>query len=188
MSATDCKKYVGISFIILFIVFLLNSVIGHIPLEINSPLNVVRDWWFFVTYLIQMATVFFIGFFKECRSSFLAKVGSIIYGILMLISIINLLSYKYSGSYILYFSGVSEYINSLVLYAPGLLLLAWGTNLWLPAKITLSLIVALEVVAGLIWAKLAPMYQNMTDYSFDQTDYLQSIVDVIGYVSSFAVL
>lgn len=189
MAATDCKKYVGISFIILLAVFFVNGFVIRILLGINTSLFEVLDWWFVIGYLIQIATVAFIGFYQGCQSSPISKVGSVLYGILMILLIVNKISSKFTTNALLYFAGISEYFNSLVLYAPGLLLLAWGSKLWLPSKITFSLIVLLDVVADMIWAKLVPMYQNINYCSsFEDIDSLQSTADILGYVSSFTVL
>lgn len=188
MAATDLKKYVGFGFIALFTVFLINAFVARIPLEYESPLWNVRMWWFIFGYFFQIAAVSYLGFYRKCQSTIITKIGCILYYILMLIYLINQISYKFTGNSPIYIPGVSEYLYSLVLYAPGLLLLVWGSKFWLPSKITLSLAVAFDVACDMIWARLIPMYQNMSEYTFDETDRLQSIINILSYFSTFLIL
>lgn len=152
MAATDLKKYVGIGFIALFSVFLINAIVAKIPLEYDSSLWGIRAWWFIIGSIIQIVAVSYLGFYRKCQSSIISKIGSILYYILMLICLVDQILYKLTRDSLTYIPGVSEYLYSLVLYTPGLLLLVWGSKLWLPSKITLSLIVASNVAGDMIWA------------------------------------
>ena len=97
----------------------------------------------------------------------------------------NRVAFNISGENFIYFPGISEYINSLLFFAPGLLLLVWGLpKLWLPIKFVTSLSVVISVIEDFIWAKLIPMYQNMSDYSFEQTEPLQNAVDILTTINS----
>lgn len=40
----------------------------------------------------------------------------------------------------------------------------------------------------MIWAQLVPMYQNISDYSFEQTDSLQNIVDILNSTNTIITL
>lgn len=107
----------------------------------------------------------------------------------MIIHIYNRLAYNINDSTLLYFPGISEYINSLLLYSPGLLLLVWGLNkLWLPIKLVTTLSVVVSTIGDMIWAQLVPMYQNISDYSFEQTDSLQNIVDILNSTNTIITL
>lgn len=102
----------------------------------------------------------------------------------MLIFIFNRLSYNIIGESYLYFAGVSEYLNTFLFYTPGLLLLIWGlSKLWLPIKLVTTLMVAISIVEDMIWAKLVPMYQNMSDFTFEQTEPLQNTVDLLSHIN-----
>lgn len=107
----------------------------------------------------------------------------------MLIYIFNRLSYNFTGESYLYFPGVSEYLNTLVFYTPGLLLLFWGLpKLWLPIKIVSTLMIAISIVEDMIWAKLVPMYQNMSDFTFEQAEPLQNTVDLLSHTNIIVII
>lgn len=176
--ATD-KKTIGCGLIVLFSIFLVNVFIGSIPLMPDTALHKIRDWWFLVSKIIQAGAVLFIAFNGQSQSSIFCKVGACLYAILMLMLISNSLVFNDSGKYFMYFPGVSEYINSLLFFAPGLLLLVWGlSKLWLPIKLVTTLSVVISVIRDIIWAKLIQMsmYQN---YSFEQTESLYNFIGIL---------
>lgn len=149
----------------------------------------IRDWWFLLSQIIQAFAVIFVAFNKQSQAAIVSKIGAVLYSVLMIIYISNRLAYNINGSTLLYIPGISEYINSLLLYSPGLLLLVWGLNkLWLPIKLVTTLSVVVSTIGDMIWAQLVPMYQNISDYSFEQTDSLQNIVDILNSTNTIITL
>ncbi len=174
------KKSIGIGLIILFTVCVINMTVGRIPLMADSISNKIRDIWFIVSQALQAITVLCIAFKSQSQASAISKIGAILYTILMLIYISNGLTHSINGNSCFYFPGVSEYINMLVLYAPGLLFLVWGLpRLWLPIKLVTTLNVVVAVSAEMIWVKLVLMYQNISDKNYDEMDHLQDILDIL---------
>lgn len=175
--------------IVLFTVFFINLSVARIPLMSDSIFYKIRDWWFLLSQIIQAFAVIFIAFNKQSQAAIFSKIGAVLYSVLMIIYISNRLAYNINDSTLLYFPGISEYINSLLLYSPGLLLLVWGLNkLWLPIKLVTTLSVVVSTIGDMIWAQLVPMYQNISDYSFEQTDSLQNIVDILNSTNTIITL
>ncbi|MDE6145577.1 MAG: hypothetical protein K2F96_04805 [Muribaculaceae bacterium] len=178
--ATD-KKTIGCGLIVLFSILLVNVSIARIPLMPDTALQKIFDWWFLVSQIIQAGAVLFIAFNRQSQSSTFCKVGACLYAILMLMCISNRLVFIDSGKYFIYFPGVSEYINSLLFFAPGLLLLVWGlSKLWLPIKLVTTLSVVISVIIDIICAKLIQMYQN---YSFEQKESLYNFIDILSFIN-----
>lgn len=175
--------------IVLFTVFFINLSVARIPLMSDSIFYKIRDWWFLLSQIIQAFAVTFVAFNRQSQAAIVSKIGAVLYSVLMIIYISNRLAYNINDSTLLYFPGISEYINSLLLYSPGLLLLVWGLNkLWLPIKLVTTLSVVVSIIGDMIWAKLVPMYQNISDYSFEQTDSLQNIVDILNSTNTIITL
>lgn len=175
--------------IVLFTVFFINLSVARIPLMSDSIFYKIRDWWFLLSQIIQAFAVIFVAFNKQSQAAIVSKIGAVLYSVLMIIYISNRLAYNINGSTLLYIPGISEYINSLLLYSPGLLLLVWGLNkLWLPIKLVTTLTVVVSTIGDMIWAQLVPMYQNISDYSFEQTDSLQNIVDILNSTNTIITL
>lgn len=175
--------------IVLFTVFFINLSVARIPLMSDSIFYKIRDWWFLLSQIIQAFAVIFVAFNKQSQAAIVSKIGAVLYSVLMIIYISNRLAYNINGSTLLYIPGISEYINSLLLYSPGLLLLVWGLNkLWLPIKLVTTLSVVVSTIGDMIWAQLVPMYQNISDYSFEQTDSLQNIVDILNSTNTIITL
>lgn len=189
MEITNYKKTIGLGLIVLFTVFFINLSVARIPLMSDSIFYKIRDWWFLLSQIIQAFAVIFVAFNKQSQAAIVSKIGAVLYSVLMIIYISNRLAYNINGSTLLYIPGISEYINSLLLYSPGLLLLVWGLNkLWLPIKLVTTLSVVVSTIGDMIWAQLVPMYQNMSDYSFEQTDSLQNIVDILNSTNTIITL
>lgn len=189
MEITNYKKTIGLGLIVLFTVFFINLLVARIPLMSDSIFYKIRDWWFLLSQIIQAFAVIFVAFSRQSQASIVSKIGAILYSVLMIIYISNRLAYNINDSTFLYFQGISEYINSLLLYTPGLLLLVWGLNeLWLPIKIVTTLSVVVTTIGDMIWAKLVPMYQNISDYSYEQTDSMQNIVDILNSTNTIITL
>lgn len=189
MEITNYKKTIGLGLIVLFTVFFINLSVARIPLMSDSIFYKIRDWWFLLSQIIQASAVIFIAFNRQSQAAIVSKIGAVLYSVLMIIYISNRLAYNINDSTLLYFPGISEYINSLLLYSPGLLLLVWGLNkLWLPIKLVTTLSVVVSTIGDMIWAKLVPMYQNISDYSFEQTDSLQNIVDILNSTNTIITL
>lgn len=187
MEITNYKKTIGLGLIVLFTVFFINLSVARIPLMSDSIFYKIRDWWFLLSQIIQAFAVIFVAFNKQSQAAIVSKIGAILYSVLMIIYISNRLAYNINGSTLLYIPGISEYINSLLL--PGLLLLVWGLNkLWLPIKLVTTLSVVVSTIGDMIWAQLVPMYQNISDYSFEQTDSLQNIVDILNSTNTIITL
>ena len=175
--------------IVLFTVFFINLSVARIPLMSDSIFYKIRDWWFLLSQIIQAFAVIFVAFNKQSQAAIVSKIGAVLYSVLMIIYISNRLAYNINGSTLSYIPGISEYINSLLLYSPGLLLLVWGLNkLWLPIKLVTTLSVVVSTIGDMIWAQLVPMYQNISDYSFEQTDSLQNIVDILNSTNTIITL
>ena len=175
--------------IVLFTVFFINLSVARIPLMSDSIFYKIRDWWFLLSQIIQAFAVIFVAYNKQSQAAIVSKIGAVLYSVLMIIYISNRLAYNINGSTLLYIPGISEYINSLLLYSPGLLLLVWGLNkLWLPIKLVTTLSVVVSTIGDMIWAQLVPMYQNISDYSFEQTDSLQNIVDILNSTNTIITL
>lgn len=189
MEITNYKKTIGLGLIVLFTVFFINLSVARIPLMSDSIFYKIRDWWFLLSQIIQAFAVIFVAFNKQSQAAIVSKIGAVLYSVLMIIYISNRLAYNINGSTLLYIPGISEYINSLLLYSPGLLLLVWGLNkLWLPIKLVTILSVVVSTIGDMIWAQLVPMYQNISDYSFEQTDSLQNIVDILNSTNTIITL
>lgn len=189
MEITNYKKTIGLGLIVLFTVFFINLSVARIPLMSDSIFYKIRDWWFLLSQIIQASAVIFIAFNRQSQAAIVSKIGAVLYSVLMIIYISNRLAYNINDSTLLYFQGISEYINTLLLYSPGLLLLVWGLNkLWLPIKLVTTLSVVASTIGDMIWAKLVPMYQNISDYSFEQTDSLQNIVDILNSTNTIITL
>lgn len=189
MEITNYKKTIGLGLIVLFTVFFINLSVARIPLMSDSIFYKIRDWWFLLSQIIQAFAVIFVAFNKQSQAAIVSKIGAVLYSVLMIIYISNRLAYNINGSTLLYIPGISEYINSLLLYSPGLLLLVWGLNkLWLPIKLVTTLSVVVSTIGDMIWAQLVPMYQNIPDYSFEQTDSLQNIVDILNSTNTIITL
>lgn len=189
MEITNYKKTIGLGLIVLFTVFFINLSVARIPLMSDSIFYKIRDWWFLLSQIIQAFAVIFVAFNKQSQAAIVSKIGAVLYSVLMIIYISNRLAYNINGSTLLYIPGISEYINSLLLYSPGLLLLVWGLNkLWLPIKLVTTLTVVVSTIGDMIWAQLVPMYQNISDYSFEQTDSLQNIVDILNSTNTIITL
>lgn len=189
MEITNYKKTIGLGLIVLFTVFFINLSVARIPLMSDSIFYKIRDWWFLLSQIIQAFAVIFVAFNKQSQAAIVSKIGAVLYSVLMIIYISNRLAYNINDSTLLYFPGISEYINSLLLYSPGLLLLVWGLNkLWLPIKLVTTLSVVVSTIGDMIWAQLVPMYQNISDYSFEQTDSLQNIVDILNSTNTIITL
>lgn len=189
MEITNYKKTIGLGLIVLFTVFFINLSVARIPLMSDSIFYKIRDWWFLLSQIIQAFAVIFVAFNKQSQAAIVSKIGAVLYSVLMIIHIYNRLAYNINDSTLLYFPGISEYINSLLLYSPGLLLLVWGLNkLWLPIKLVTTLSVVVSTIGDMIWAQLVPMYQNISDYSFEQTDSLQNIVDILNSTNTIITL
>lgn len=188
MKIAKYKQTIGWGLIVLFTVFFVNTSIGRIPLEPDSALQNIRACRFILSQIIQASAVIFIAFNRLSKSSVFCKVGACLYAILMLMYLSNNLVFNISGEFFLYLPGVSEYINSL-LYSLGLLLLVWGLpKLWLPIKLVTTLSVVISIIEDFIWAKLRPMFQNMSDYSFEQTESLQNTIDILSTINSVVTL
>lgn len=189
MEIPNYKKTIGLGLIVLFTVFFINLSVARIPLMSDSIFYKIRDWWFLLSQIIQAFAVIFVAFNKQSQAAIVSKIGAVLYSVLMIIYISNRLAYNINGSTLLYIPGISEYINSLLLYSPGLLLLVWGLNkLWLPIKLVTTLSVVVSTIGDMIWAQLVPMYQNISDYSFEQTDSLQNIVDILNSTNTIITL
>lgn len=189
MEIANYKKTIGLGLIVLFTVFFINLSVARIPLMSDSIFYKIRDWWFLLSQIIQAFAVIFVAFNKQSQAAIVSKIGAVLYSVLMIIYISNRLAYNINGSTLLYIPGISEYINSLLLYSPGLLLLVWGLNkLWLPIKLVTTLSVVVSTIGDMIWAQLVPMYQNISDYSFEQTDSLQNIVDILNSTNTIITL
>lgn len=186
MEIENYKKTIGWGLIALFTVFFINVLVACIPVMHDSAFYKIRDWWFILSQIIQASAVILIAFSRKSQASLISKIGAILYSLLMLMYITNRIVFFINGNAFLYFQGVSEYVNSLLLYSPGLLLLVWGlSKLWLPIKLVTTLSVIVSIIEDMIWARLVPMNQNMSDYSFEQTEPLQNIVDILSHINSF---
>ena len=186
MEIENYKKTIGWGLIALFTVFFINVLVACIPVMHDSAFYKIRDWWFILSQIIQASAVILIAFSRNSQASLISKIGAILYSLLMLMYITNRIVFFINGNAFLYFQGVSEYVNSLLLYSPGLLLLVWGlSKLWLPIKLVTTLSVIVSIIEDMIWARLVPMNQNMSDYSFEQTEPLQNIVDILSQINSF---
>lgn len=186
MEIENYKKTIGWGLIALFTVFFINVLVACIPVMHDSAFYKIRDWWFILSQIIQASAVILIAFSRKSQASLISKIGAILYSLLMLMYITNRIVFFINGNAFLYFQGVSEYVNSLLLYSPGLLLLVWGlSKLWLPIKLVTTLSVIVSIIEDMIWARLVPMNQNMSEYSFEQTEPLQNIVDILSHINSF---
>ena len=189
MEIANYKKSIGLGLIVLFGIFLINSLVAAIPIMSDSAFYKIRDLWFLLSQIMQAATVIFLAFNRKSQATIFSKIGAFLYSALMLIYIFNRLSYIFTGESYLYFLDFSEYLNTLVFYTPGLLLLIWGLpQLWLPIKIVSTLMIAISIVEDMIWAKLVPMYLNMSDFTFEQIGSLQNIVDLLSHINIIVII
>lgn len=183
------KKYIGLGFIALLTIFILNTIVAIIPLEPENSLFIARNWYFMLSNLLKIAIVLYIAFYPKCVSTLISKIGSTLYGLLNLIYITNFIFSKFEAESPLYSSGISEYIYSLCLFAPGFLLLTWGSRVWLPVKILLSIDVLLNVIADMLWIKLISIYQNSSGtLDFDKIDPLQNTISILSCISTFVII
>lgn len=187
METVNYKKPLGLGFIALFAIFLINLSVGYIPIAIDSPFWAIRDWWNVISYILQAAATGYIAFCPQCKSSIFTKIGFGLYTILTLICAINDIAYMHTGAVLWNFDGL-QYVLSLALYAPGLLFIAWGSKLWMPSKIALSAQVAIGVIGDMIWIKLRHMYQNYMDFPIEQIESIQSTADIIHHICLFIMI
>ena len=192
MEIANYKKTIGLGLVILFSLFLVNVIIGRIPITHDSVWFNFREWWFPLSQLCQLVTVIFVAFNSKVQSSIVSKIGAVLYSILMLVYISNRITYHINGSSLLYLEGIFEYITSFLIFAPGLLLLVWGLRkLWLPIKIVTTISVVVSLIEDVIWTKLRPMYINMTEFSyeeFEKIEPLQNAVDTLIHINALIYL
>ena len=192
MAISNYKKTIGLGMLILFTLFLINVIFGYIPITPNSVWFNVREWWFPLSQFLQFTVVLFVAYNPNSQSSIISKIGAVLYSLLMLIYISNRICFYINGSYIVYYEGVFEYINAFLLFAPGVLLFVWGLcKLWLPIKIATSISVAVSLIIDVIWAKLVPMYKDMADFSYEQSEKietLQNAVDILSNINAIIII
>lgn len=174
-------------FITLFAIFLINLSVGYIPIPVDSPFWAICDWWYIISYVLQIAATGYITYCPQCKSSIFTVIGFALYTILTLICATNHIAYMHAGAALWNSEGL-QYVLSLALYAPGLLLIAWGSKLWTPSKIALSIQVAFGVIGDMIWIKLRHMYQNYNDFPFEQIESIQSTADIIHSICLFIMI
>lgn len=177
MNDTLYKKYLGIGFIVLFGILTLSYLVHLTPLT----------WWHVLVALIAMGAVVIIAFIPRSQSSALSKIGACLYITLFLINIANNLSFIFTGDSLLYYPVVSEYVCSLALYAPGFMLLIWGTKLWLPAKITASAEVAFSVIQDMFYARIASAFDS-GEFIHEQIESLYDTAGIIGAITEVLIL
>ena len=192
MNIANYKKTIGLGLVILFTLFLINVIFSRIPINHDSVWYNVRLWWFTLSQFLQSTAVLFVAYNPKSQSSIISKIGAVLYSLLMLIYISNRICFYINGSYIVYYEGVSEYINAFLLFAPGVLLFVWGLyKLWLPIKIATSISVAVSLIIDVIWAKLVPMYKDMADFSYEQSEKietLQNAVDILSNIDAIIII
>ena len=184
MEMEKYKQSIGWGFIALFSVFLINAIVSRIPLEPDTMPFTIRMWWYPLSLILQAAAVILIAFNPNSQASILSKIGAGIYTVLILINLLNRLYSNFTGHNMLYFPGISDFGLSLVLFAPGLLLLIWGLpKYWLPAKIASTLVVVFVLTGDLLWAILANMSQDMSNYLFQ---HMLNVLDILFYAETLA--
>lgn len=177
MEITNYKKTIGRGLLVLFMVYLINVLVGHLPLVADSVFNNIRDWWFALSQVIQVSAVIFVAFNRHSQASIVSKIGAILYSILMLIYLSDRIVFNLSGAPFFYFHGIGAIFCHLIL-SSGLLLFVWGLRkLWLPIKLVTTLDVIVSIIENLILSKLAAIYSNMSDDSIEQIESLQNMID-----------
>ena len=162
MNIANYKKTIGLGLVIFFTLLLIDVIFSRIPINHDSVWYNVRLWWFTLSQFLQSTAVLFVAYNPKSQSSIISKIGAVLYSLLMLIYISNRICFYINANIIFYYEGVSEYINSFLLFAPGILLFVWGLRkLWLPIKIATSISVVVSLIEDVIWTKLQPMYMNL---------------------------
>ncbi len=184
MNIANYKKTIGLGLVILFTLFLMNVIFGRIPINHDPVWFNIREWWFTLSTFLQSTAVLFVAYNPKSQSSIISKIGAVLYSLLMLISISNRICFYINGSNPLYYEGISEYINSFLLFAPGILLFVWGLRkLWLPIKIATSISVVVSLIEEVIWTKLLPMYINMNESSYEQFEKIEPLENAVNILS-----
>ena len=185
MNIANYKKTIGLGLVILFTLFLINVIFSRIPINHDSVWYNVRLWWFTLSQFLQSTAVLFVAYNPKSQSSIISKIGAVIYSLLMLIYISNRICFYINANIIFYYEGVSEYINSFLLFAPGILLFVWGLRkLWLPIKIATSISVVVSLIEDVIWTKLQPMYMNMNESSYEQFEKIEPLQNAVNILSN----
>lgn len=187
MEIASYKKYVTPGFIALFVVWIINLISANIPLEYEGFLWYARILWWVFSYMLQIGIIAYLCFFPRCQALVAAKIGGCLYILLELIYTFNEISFVFTKENLIYSPGIFEYLTTLLLYAPGILLFFWGSKLWLPVKILMTVSTGIDVACEMIWAQLLPMYQSPI-YSIEQTEPLRIAVQTLGIVPLFFIL
>lgn len=152
MEIENYKRPIGWGFIILFSVFIIETLFSAVLYftSWDSSIVVICNRWWLLSEIIQAAIVIFVAFNRKSQALVFSKIGACLYSTVMLINIINNLTGTFTGEFYLHFAG-AEYLYTFLLYTPGLLLLVWGLpKLWLPVKLATTLLVAISSVGIII--------------------------------------
>lgn len=185
MNIANYKKTIGLGLVIFFTLLLIDVIFSRIPINHDSVWYNVRLWWFTLSQFLQSTAVLFVAYNPKSQSSIISKIGAVLYSLLMLIYISNRICFYINANIIFYYEGVSEYINSFLLFAPGILLFVWGLRkLWLPIKIATSISVVVSLIEDVIWTKLQPMYMNMNESSYEQFEKIEPLQNAVNILSN----
>ena len=190
MEQGSYKKYLSIGFIVLFSTLLINTILSVIPFGHDSIIWKICGWWYVLSCIIQIAIVIYLCFYPPCKPSVVSKVGGCLYVLLLLISFVNQISFNLTGYSLIYSSsGIFDCLKALFLYTPGLLLFYWGSKLWLPVKILMTVNVVIDLARIMIlWTQIVPMYKNIKEYSIKQIELLQNGFNITGCIPFFLIL
>ena len=158
------RKRLGIGFIILFAILVLNLcsvylfsyLFEKVSFEHFDTFLKVRTGWFVFVQLVLGFSAIFIAFVCKGQSYAPSKIGGIAFALVNLFYLVGNLSYIFTDDNLL--SPLFEkfdhlgYVLFFTLYIPGLTLLAWGNKLWLPSKIILSVFLLLTAIAEMSYA------------------------------------
>ena len=191
MNIANYKKTIGLGLVILFTLFLINVIFSRIPINHDSVWYNVRLWWFTLSQFLQSTAVLFVAYNPKSQSSIISKIGAVLYSLLMLIYISNRICFYINANIIFYYEGVSEYINSFLLFAPGILLFVWGLRkLWLPIKIVASTSVAFYLIIYVIWRIQSSLFENIvSSYELHKKYYrLENVADILSMINGVTIL
>lgn len=181
------KTSVAIGFIVLLSILIANILASFVPSLLGAAfrngfsdfvLKISRVWGLF-GYFAMFVCMLYIAFFPRCKSGIVAKIGAIMCCAIIFVWFINSACSMFASRLLIPYRGTIEIVGTLLVYAPGLLMLTWGSKLWMPAKIAVSVSVFLFMVNRLVWLAMPYAYRN----SFNNDETVKIFSVLIGIIA-----
>lgn len=172
MNSINYKKHLGLGFLFFFTILLITYVFDVIEIDYESSWSSIRRNWFTWYPILLIVTAIYIAFFRKCQSSLPAKVGCILYTPFLVSGLINMLTYISTGKFVAILSSSPYKCICFGFYVLGIILLTWGSRLWLPAKIAFTSCIALNITFDILF---------FTSYKY--SDSFFSVWEIISWAS-----